>query len=107
MGNYKTLLSSRVFMGFMIGTGIIMTLNATYAVIAPFLFQNHFHLSAKTFGFISIILGIGSLVSKFINTRVVTRLGIQGSIVLSYALIISAGLFLLGIHLLDIASVPT
>jgi len=106
MGNYKTLLSSRVFMGFMIGTGIIMTLNATYAVIAPFLFQNHFHLSAKTFGFISIILGIGSLMSKFINTRVVTRLGIQGSILLSYALIISAGLFLLGLHILNIASVP-
>ena len=107
LNNYKSLLSSRHFVGFMIGAGIVMSLNATYAVIAPFLFQNHFQLSAKTFGFLSLIFGCSNLLSKFTNTRIVKWLDIQGSIVLSYALMIFAGLFLLGLHLLNIISMPT
>ena len=82
-----------------------MGLNATYAVIAPFLFQEQFQLSPAAFGFISIVLGAGSLLSKLLNTWVVRKIKIRGSIILSYVLISGAGFFLLGLRILNISSV--
>lgn len=107
ISNYKTLISSRVFMGFLLGSGIAMSTNTVYAVVAPFLFQDHFQLSAQNFGFLAIILGFGNFLGKLSNSIILKKFSIKGAISLSYTLIIVAGLVLFGCIGLDIVTVLT
>ncbi len=103
--NYKTLLCSRIFMGYTLcasfaGAGLI-----GFLTIAPFLLQERLGLSPVQYGWLAFYTAGAIFISGFINSKLVLRKGIALMVLWGAIIMFLAGLIMLGFVLYGYLSV--
>ncbi len=104
--SYSHLLRHRRFLGatFMSGIGLAATM--VYSATSAFILQRGFDLTPVAYGWLTSLVSVGSICGRFISARLVKVWGPQISIVVAQYLLLLAGLWLIFIVVMHIASIP-
>lgn len=78
--NYWALLQSKTFLGYTLCSSLAMSAMMVYASMGPFLLQNQLHLSPVMYGWISLVILMGYIVGKYINTQFIHKFGIRNMV---------------------------
>lgn len=73
LGTYVGLLRDRVFVGYAVTIGLAFSVTFAYISGSPFVFQQHYGLSASDYGFVFALNGIGLVLAGQLNGRLVSR----------------------------------
>lgn len=82
--NYWSLLTHPAFMMASLLSALAMSANMVYPTVSSILFQLNFHISPITYGWLTMLLGLGTILSKLCSPTILKRLG--GSVTLVYGL---------------------
>lgn len=99
--NYKYLLTHSTFVGSTLISGIAMAALMSYVTLSSFILQEQYHLSPIVYGWLTGLVGMGSLIGKFICPSIIKRRGISPTSMLGLWLMFGAGLWILGFYWLD------
>jgi len=80
--NYKTLLTSPVYMGFALAAGFAFSSVFTMGSMLPFLLVNQLHVSTSIYGWIAGIPALGYISGAFLGGKLASRFGLVKLIVL-------------------------
>src|SRR5579885_123013 len=97
LGNYRTVLASRTFVGYTLCSCFAYAGLIAYMTVAPFLMQNVVGLSPVEFGWLSFLVACSFFVSTYINARLVLKLGIAAMVAAGSILILISGLLMLAL----------
>lgn len=75
--NYWTLMTHSKFIGYTLISSVALSAFVCYYAAAPFLLQNIVGLSPIQFGWLSVFIAIGTIISQTINGRFVMKYGIR------------------------------
>ncbi len=96
LNNYAELITNRQFMSWtLISTACIASL-ITFFTVSPFLLQENLGLTPVQFGWVAMTISSVSIVARFINSALLSRLGVKGVSIIGLALMFS-GVFILAI----------
>lgn len=94
--NYKILLSSPVFMGYVFCVMLAYGSIIAYVTTAPFLIQTLLGYTPSEFGWLSFITGVAIFSSFFLNSRLVVKVGIARMVLVgSICMVVAGSIFLL------------
>lgn len=100
--NYFIILKNKIFMAYVLLSGLSVSVFIAYAIINPFLLQDNLGLSAEDFGFYSVLIAVGELIGAAINSQLVAHVNINRLILFGILLAFLAGGIILTCHLLHI-----
>ena len=103
--NYAILLTNKSFIIMCVCAGIPLAWVMSYANIAPFLFINTLHVSPITFGWITLIIGLGNITGKFSNAFVIKKITLTKTIMLGMSIGLTSGVWLLLINAIHLESI--
>ncbi len=104
--NYSSLLMHPLFVGATLLSGIAMAATMTYNTASAFILQDGFGLSPIMYGWVTALVGVGSIVGKLANPPAVKWFGSRCTLGLGLVLIAIAGLLIISIEwLLHIHSI--
>lgn len=66
--NYCTIVKSKRFWAYTTGSGMAAAAMMSYIAISPFLFQNQYHVSVVTYGWLGVIGGIAGMTGKALSS---------------------------------------
>lgn len=75
IANYLYVFSTGTFVTNMLCSGLALAALLSYAIIAPFILQEQFHLTAKQYGYVALIIASGELSGTIINSLCVNQFG--------------------------------
>lgn len=98
--NIKTLLTSRVFLGFALCTSFSYAAVLAYLTASPFLLQELAGLTPVEYGWLGFLIAACYMSGGFLNVKFVEQFGIAKLMIFGSLLMISAGLlmFFMGYH---------
>lgn len=99
LNDYQLILSNRIFIQYVLSGLLAYAVISAYNVMTPFLMQSVFAISATKYAYMAILLGIPYYLAAYINRKLVLKLGVALVCTLGYALIIVAGVVMLGLFL--------
>ncbi len=73
--NYAALLSHAAFIRVTLMAGVGLAISMVFATLSAFIFQNQFHLSPITYGWLITVVGIGAFLGKLICPFLIARIG--------------------------------
>lgn len=92
---HLNVVTHRQFIQLLFGGIFAYSVVTTYNVLSPFLLQNTFHLTAKQYGNVAVLIAIAYYAGAWLNKHIVLRLGSFNVIKIGLALIMVAGLTLI------------
>ncbi|MEM9242673.1 MAG: multidrug effflux MFS transporter [Pseudomonadota bacterium] len=104
--NYTFLLCHKVFIGCTLLAGIVMAANMAYATTSSFILQTQFNLTPIIYGWTTSIVGIGTIIGKFITPTIIHRFGQPKTVITGLVLLLIAGLWLVLFILFRSINVP-
>ncbi len=103
--NYRKLFCSRVFMGYVICSGIAYSGVVAYMTSAPFLLQVTLGVSPIAFGWLAFLNASGIFASGLVNSRYVSRYGVATMLLSGICLMILGSSVMLTLGLLGFLNV--
>lgn len=93
--HYRQVISDRYLLGMATCSGLGFAIIFAFATTGAFIFQGGLHLSAIAFGWLGILLSLSSIVGKYINAHLVSRLNLRRVMLVGMACILIAGVELM------------
>ncbi|MDX1901078.1 MAG: multidrug effflux MFS transporter [Gammaproteobacteria bacterium] len=103
--NYAALLRNKIFICNMLCSGLALSALIAYAIINPFILQNHLHVSPAHYGLITLCIALGELIGTFINSQCVTTLGYRTMMIIGIALMVLAASLMITLSILNIFNI--
>lgn len=94
---YFMLLTSPVFLGYVLLTSVAYSGFIAYYTAAPFLFITELQLTPEHFGFLSLAIAIGLFLGMYINARLVIVIGINIMLWIGLVAMTMSGLWMLSL----------
>lgn len=107
MTNYWSLFTHPAFMMASMLSAVGMSANMVYPTMSSILFQLHFHIGPIVYGWITMLLGVVAVLSKFCGPPILTRLGAKRTMVVGLWSYIVGGLWLIIVDMMHKSSVLT
>lgn len=105
--NYKTLITNKSFMGYMIASSAAFSGIIAYYTVSPFLFQNLLGLTPFQYGLTAIAITAGLMIGHLINSVLVTKLGIHKIMMASFAVMFCSGVSLMTLEMMGIFTITS
>lgn len=77
---YRSLLSSRIFMISLLLGGVGASIEMVYATLSPFILQNEFHLDPVSYGWFAVFLGVGAFLARYLVAPLIKKFGRKGEL---------------------------
>lgn len=103
--NYKFLLTHSTFVGCTLISGLAMAAIMAYVTLSSFILQGQFHLSPVAYGWLTGLVGAGSLIGKFICPMLIKKFGISRTPMYGLWLMLIAGIWIIGFYAADLINV--
>jgi DHA1 family bicyclomycin/chloramphenicol resistance-like MFS transporter/DHA1 family 2-module integral membrane pump EmrD-like MFS transporter len=94
LANYKRLLTSKTFMGYMFCATLPYVGMIAYAALSPFLFQNVLHMSPIAYGWLSLYNTAALCASTIFNMTLLGKFGLKRMTVIGTILLTISGLIM-------------
>lgn len=112
MGNYKTLLTDKSFLGYTLASSAGFSGLIAYYTISPFLLQNVLLLTPSEYGYSAIVITLGFMAGHLTNAMLVKKLGMNRMLELGFFTMLVGGVLmtiyaLMGIVTLTAILAPT
>lgn len=95
IANYKTLLKNASFMGYALATACAFSGLISYYMVSPYFFQEVLGLTPFQYGLTSFIVTLGLLSGHYLNTKLVSKRGIENMIKAGFWFMLLGGIALL------------
>lgn len=90
--NYRTLLTSKMFLGNVACSSLAYSGIIAYCAISPFLFENILGLTPVQYGWLATVITVGLIFGQLLNALFVTTMGLKKMIVLGITLMTINGI---------------
>ena len=97
--SYLCFLKNMTFLSYACISGMMFGVAAVFATLSPFILQNQFHLTPIVYGWVMLVISIGSLMGRFLNPMLLHRFQINKTVLIGFFILTIAGLSLLGMML--------
>ena len=104
--NYSLMLRSKAYLIFSSFAGLAMACTMTYAAVSAHMLEIQYGLSPVVYGWMGLIIAIGSLIGKSINTQVMKRYSSFLSIKIGYLIILLSGILMGASFMTHLLNVP-
>ena len=91
---YLSFFKEKTFVGCTLLTGVAMSANIVYVAMSSFIFQHEFHVTPITFGWLTAIVGLASILGKLISPFFIYQLKRYKSLILGLILLLFSGVLL-------------
>lgn len=105
LGTYWSLLTHPLFMMATMTASFAMTAIMVYATLSSFIFQNSFHLTPIEYGWVTMLVGVSSIVGKFCTPIILRVMGAIKGLALGLWCFLMAGIWIAGLQLIHLSSV--
>lgn len=95
LANYATLLKNASFMGYALAAGCAFSGLISYYMVSPYFFQEVLGLTPFQYGLTSFIVTLGLLSGHYLNTKLVSKRGIENMIKAGFWFMLIGGIALL------------
>lgn len=97
--NYITVITHRRYITAVLGAACSWATIITFSLLAPFIIQNTLNYSAKFYGYMALVGGLGFFVGNMLNTSLLKKFKSQQILVFGTVLAVVVSLIMLGILL--------
>jgi DHA1 family bicyclomycin/chloramphenicol resistance-like MFS transporter len=97
LSNYMVIIRNNLFIGFTLLSGIGLSVNMLYATLGSFIFQNELNIDIISFGWITMIMSLGIVLSRFSLPILVNKITFIKTILIGLILLFSSGIALLSL----------
>ena len=104
--NYSELLKNPFFIGCMLLAGSSISISMIYATISSFIFQIQFHLSAIDYGWITMLVSIGSVLGRLFNPFFIKNIGSHKTLFFAGYLLLFANIGMLLLDYVGLITIP-
>jgi Bcr/CflA subfamily drug resistance transporter len=101
INNYKYLLKHPLFLGFTFLSGIGLSESILYATTSSFIFQNDLHVDVLVYGWLTMAVSLGIIVSRLLLPQSIRYFSLLGTIFIGLVLLLLSGSVLLALVMLE------
>lgn len=93
--DYLQILRNKIFICNMLCSGLALSALVAYAIINPFILQDHFHISPAHYGVMTLLIALGELLGTLLNSQCVSRYGYRAMMCVGISIMLVAASLLL------------